>query len=448
MFSACFRRKRKEVGFSASPCGEKEMLAVLYQFSFRQPPSIPSLRREIGEDTCPFWLDSTGSNQRRGDWGRESTLEMSSSLQSTRPDQIDGQGLRGTESTPGLPSNLLLLRLLMPLSPRGEVGEGTCPFGSTRPDQINEFFSFQGPFAFYKGFFPNFGRLGSWNVIMFLTLEQVREWIKTSWSEIFRDPQSDLLASEIAEYWIFCSSYILYVSEREKRAERGEVRNGKEKREGNGEGRRLVGGLVNKATEVGQRLPLMDMVDIATVGIHLQDLNWLTQLMLRVFLFRPPNRLVFLDILDFFSHLHCKLVKTWPQVYVLSNPKGFQVQIIISCWINEKSAPSVAEVKCEKGADVAAGQLHVIRHLRQQKQGLVLWIKSPSPHRGYKILSLRPGVKQMSEILYDEGVGGGGGARDGSRKCETALFAVDLDGPVLRLGTKDDAATGTKRGAL
>lgn len=31
----------------------------------------------------------------------------------------------------------------------------------------------QGPLAFYKGFIPNFGRLGSWNVIMFLTLEQV-----------------------------------------------------------------------------------------------------------------------------------------------------------------------------------------------------------------------------------------------------------------------------------
>nr|DAD28394.1 TPA_asm: hypothetical protein HUJ06_029862 [Nelumbo nucifera] len=30
-----------------------------------------------------------------------------------------------------------------------------------------------GPLAFYKGFIPNFGRLGSWNVIMFLTLEQV-----------------------------------------------------------------------------------------------------------------------------------------------------------------------------------------------------------------------------------------------------------------------------------
>ncbi|XP_042419085.1 mitochondrial uncoupling protein 1-like [Zingiber officinale] len=31
----------------------------------------------------------------------------------------------------------------------------------------------EGPLAFYKGFIPNFARLGSWNVIMFLTLEQV-----------------------------------------------------------------------------------------------------------------------------------------------------------------------------------------------------------------------------------------------------------------------------------
>ncbi|ACO61286.1 mitochondrial carrier family [Micromonas commoda] len=29
--------------------------------------------------------------------------------------------------------------------------------------------------AFWKGFLPNFGRLGSWNVVMFLTLEQVRK---------------------------------------------------------------------------------------------------------------------------------------------------------------------------------------------------------------------------------------------------------------------------------
>ncbi|CAI7791381.1 unnamed protein product [Closterium sp. NIES-54] len=32
-----------------------------------------------------------------------------------------------------------------------------------------------GVLAFYKGFIPNFGRLGSWNVIMFLTLEQVKK---------------------------------------------------------------------------------------------------------------------------------------------------------------------------------------------------------------------------------------------------------------------------------
>ena len=29
--------------------------------------------------------------------------------------------------------------------------------------------------AFYKGFVPNFGRLGSWNVVMFLTLEQTKK---------------------------------------------------------------------------------------------------------------------------------------------------------------------------------------------------------------------------------------------------------------------------------
>ncbi|CAM8924623.1 unnamed protein product [Rhodiola kirilowii] len=35
-----------------------------------------------------------------------------------------------------------------------------------------------GPLAFYKGFIPNFGRLGSWNVIMFLTLEQVKKVVR------------------------------------------------------------------------------------------------------------------------------------------------------------------------------------------------------------------------------------------------------------------------------
>lgn len=35
-------------------------------------------------------------------------------------------------------------------------------------------FQRDGPLAFYKGFIPNFGRLGSWNVVMFLTLEQAK----------------------------------------------------------------------------------------------------------------------------------------------------------------------------------------------------------------------------------------------------------------------------------
>ncbi|KAF3448995.1 hypothetical protein FNV43_RR09719 [Rhamnella rubrinervis] len=36
-----------------------------------------------------------------------------------------------------------------------------------------------GPLAFYKGFLPNFGRLGSWNVIMFLTLEQAKKFVRS-----------------------------------------------------------------------------------------------------------------------------------------------------------------------------------------------------------------------------------------------------------------------------
>ncbi|XP_075265099.1 uncharacterized protein LOC142357341 [Convolutriloba macropyga] len=38
-------------------------------------------------------------------------------------------------------------------------------------------FKNDGPMAFYKGFVPNFGRLGSWNVAMFMTLEQVKSYV-------------------------------------------------------------------------------------------------------------------------------------------------------------------------------------------------------------------------------------------------------------------------------
>ncbi|XP_050380788.1 mitochondrial uncoupling protein 1-like [Argentina anserina] len=36
----------------------------------------------------------------------------------------------------------------------------------------------EGPLAFYKGFFAYYSRLGSWNVIMFLTLEQVKKFMR------------------------------------------------------------------------------------------------------------------------------------------------------------------------------------------------------------------------------------------------------------------------------
>jgi solute carrier family 25 uncoupling protein 8/9 len=35
-------------------------------------------------------------------------------------------------------------------------------------------FAQEGLGAFYKGFMPNFARLGSWNVVMFLSLEKVK----------------------------------------------------------------------------------------------------------------------------------------------------------------------------------------------------------------------------------------------------------------------------------
>lgn len=44
-------------------------------------------------------------------------------------------------------------------------------------------FSNEGIFAFYKGFIPNFTRLGSWNVVMFLTLEQIKAAIRPSFEK-------------------------------------------------------------------------------------------------------------------------------------------------------------------------------------------------------------------------------------------------------------------------
>lgn len=48
-------------------------------------------------------------------------------------------------------------------------GQPTSVFSIVPNVLINE-----GPLAFYKGFQANFLRLGSWNVVMFVTLEQIK----------------------------------------------------------------------------------------------------------------------------------------------------------------------------------------------------------------------------------------------------------------------------------
>lgn len=42
-------------------------------------------------------------------------------------------------------------------------------------DAVMQTLTKEGPLAFYKGFGPNCLRLGAWNTVMFMTLEQVRK---------------------------------------------------------------------------------------------------------------------------------------------------------------------------------------------------------------------------------------------------------------------------------
>lgn len=55
------------------------------------------------------------------------------------------------------------------------MGDSTGKYSGTI-DCFVKTFRNDGLGAFYKGFIPNFGRLGSWNVIMFLTLEQAKKF--------------------------------------------------------------------------------------------------------------------------------------------------------------------------------------------------------------------------------------------------------------------------------
>lgn len=64
----------------------------------------------------------------------------------------------------GSPVDVLKTRLMNKVE-----GQPTNPFTMIAWVLKNE-----GPLAFYKGFTTNFLRIGSWNVIMFVTLEQIK----------------------------------------------------------------------------------------------------------------------------------------------------------------------------------------------------------------------------------------------------------------------------------
>ena len=65
----------------------------------------------------------------------------------------------------GSPVDVLKTRLMNKMP--GETGNPLL--------MVGEIFKKEGPAAFYKGFTTNFMRIGSWNVIMFVTYEKVKK---------------------------------------------------------------------------------------------------------------------------------------------------------------------------------------------------------------------------------------------------------------------------------
>jgi len=41
----------------------------------------------------------------------------------------------------------------------------------------------EGPAAFYKGFLPSFSRLVSWNIVMWISYEQLKRFVATKYHE-------------------------------------------------------------------------------------------------------------------------------------------------------------------------------------------------------------------------------------------------------------------------
>jgi solute carrier family 25 (mitochondrial uncoupling protein), member 8/9 len=64
----------------------------------------------------------------------------------------------------GSPLDVLKTRLMNKVP-----GDPTSPL-----TMITHILAKEGPFAFYKGFTTNFMRIGSWNMLMFVTYEQIK----------------------------------------------------------------------------------------------------------------------------------------------------------------------------------------------------------------------------------------------------------------------------------
>lgn len=62
----------------------------------------------------------------------------------------------------GSPLDVIKTRLM-------NLAPGTSPFG-----MIGGMIKNEGPLSFYKGFTANFMRIGCWNIVMFLSLEQIK----------------------------------------------------------------------------------------------------------------------------------------------------------------------------------------------------------------------------------------------------------------------------------
>jgi solute carrier family 25 uncoupling protein 8/9 len=45
-------------------------------------------------------------------------------------------------------------------------------------DCFRKTLTIEGPMAFYNGFYANFWRVGIWNIIMFITLEQCQIYVR------------------------------------------------------------------------------------------------------------------------------------------------------------------------------------------------------------------------------------------------------------------------------